>query len=136
MTIQKVPIQPSPEKMATPVAHYSYGLRVKEGTPLFLAGIVSTDRMNMLVGKGDMKTQLEQILENIKVLLEEVEATLDNVVKITIYTVNIEKFIKTTHGIREKYFKENPPASTLVEVKRLANPEYLIEVEATAIIPK
>jgi enamine deaminase RidA (YjgF/YER057c/UK114 family) len=136
MNIRKFLIQPPLEKMAPPVAHYSYGFRVSDGIPLFLAGIVSTDRENRVVGKGDMRAQLTQILENIEILLEEAGGTLDDVVKITIYTVAVEDYLRTTRGLMKKYFKENPPASTLVEVKRLANPDFLIEIESIAFIPK
>jgi reactive intermediate/imine deaminase len=86
-----------------------------------------------VVGKGDIRAQTRQCIENLKHVLEAGGATLENVVKVTVYVTDMEH-LKAIHEVRAQYFKEKYPASTLVEVSRLTTQECMIEIEAIAIM--
>jgi len=120
----------NPEGMTQPTA-YSHVVRF--GDLLFLAGQVSTDSEGSVIGEGDMASQVRQVLENMKKVLNSQGADFSNVVKITIYTTDIDAYIQTG-DIRREYWGEIAPASTLVQIERLARPIFLVEIEATAII--
>ena len=100
---------------------------------IFVSGQVPRDREGNLVGKGDMAKQIEQVGENIKACLEAAGATLDDLVKITSFTTDIDEFFRNA-ATRNRYFGAALPASTAVEVRRLADPDWMIEIEATAIV--
>ncbi len=121
------------EKLRRPHAIYSHAVKVKAGSFLFTKGTTARDRHGNLVGKGDIKAQTRQIFENIKVILEEAGGTLDNIIKLTTFVTDISKF-QEIHEVRAEYFKHDFPASTMVEVRRLAHDELLIEIEAVAAL--
>ena len=91
------------------------------------------DKNGNVVEKGDMAAQIERVGENIKLCLEASGATLDDLVKITSFTTDIDEFFKHA-AVRNRYFGKALPASTAVEVRRLAHPDWMIEIEATAIV--
>jgi len=122
-----------PKGVPKPISSYSQGVKVKGGHFLFLSGQVPDDAEGNLVGKGDIRAQTRQVFENLKALLEEGEGSLENVVKLTVFLRNIEDY-KAFAEIRSQYLKEDFPASTLVAVKDLVNRDWLVEVEAIAII--
>jgi 2-iminobutanoate/2-iminopropanoate deaminase len=84
------------------------------------------------VGKGDMRTQIRQTGENIKAALAAAGATLDDIVKTNTYVTDIEEFFKHT-DVRREYFGALP-TSTTVEVRRLAHPDLLVEIEVVAMV--
>jgi enamine deaminase RidA (YjgF/YER057c/UK114 family) len=79
-----------------------------------------------------MRAQIIQVGENIKACLEAVGATLEDVVKTTTYVTDIEEYFKHSDA-RLRYFGSAIPTSTTVEVRRLAAPEYMVEIEAFAV---
>ena len=81
---------------------------------IYVSGQVPRDRDGNVVGKGDMAAQIERVGENIKICLEEAGATLDDVVKITSYTTDIDEFFRHA-ATRNRYFGSAMPASTAVE---------------------
>ena len=85
-----------------------------------------------MVGKGDLKAQTRQVFENLKAALAASGATLDDVVKITIFMTDASQ-VQTVREVRDTYFTKQPPASTAVEVARLVRPELMIEIEAVAV---
>ena len=107
---------------------------VKAGQLVFASGQVARNAQGQTVGKGDIEVQTRQTLENVKAVLEAGGATMDDVVKVTIFVTNIKDHFDQTHKVRAEFWKKDYPASTLVEVKALANPDLLIEIEATAVI--
>jgi reactive intermediate/imine deaminase len=121
----------NPQGMSQPT---TYSHVVRAGNLLFIAGQVSTDSAGQLVGAGDMRAQVKQVLENLKRALASQGADFSHVAKINTFTTDIEAFL-TAREVREEYFKGHPPASTLVEIKRLARPEFLVEIEAIALLP-
>lgn len=110
---------------------YSHVVVVEGRRTIFISGQVPRDRHGNAVGKGDMRAQLRQVGENIKAGLEAAGATLSDVVKITTYVTDIEEFFKHV-DVRMEYFAALP-ASTTVEVRKLAHPDFMVEVEAIAI---
>jgi reactive intermediate/imine deaminase len=124
----------NPLQVARPFrGYYSNCVRVSAGPLLFIAGQVAWDREGKLVGKGDVKKQAAQALENIRVILEANGATMDDVVKVTVYVTDM-KYLDDITEVRMKYFPKDGPASVLVEVSRLVQPDLLIEIEAVAAV--
>jgi enamine deaminase RidA (YjgF/YER057c/UK114 family) len=125
-----------PETLSTRVVDghvlYSHVVVVEGKRTLFISGQLARDRHGNAVGKGDMRAQLRQVGENIKAALEAAGATLDHLVKTTTYVTDIEAYFKHV-DIRMEYFRALP-TSTTVEVRRLAHPDFLVEVEAIAVV--
>ena len=127
-TIQRI----NPPGLSTPA---TYSHIVKAGNTLYIAGQVGADAQGKVVGPG-MAQQLEQVLKNLQTALKSQGADFANVVKITIYTTDVDAFrAPDAAAIRAKYFGKTVPASTLVGVTRLASPDYKVEIEATAVLP-
>jgi 2-iminobutanoate/2-iminopropanoate deaminase len=126
-----------PEALAKRVVggHVLYShVVVAEGKRLiFIAGQLARDREGNVVGKGDMRAQMRQVGENIKTALQAAGASLSDLVKTTTYVTDIEEFFNHV-DVRMEYFGAALPTSTTVEVRRLAHPDFLVEVEAMAII--
>ena len=110
-----------------------YSQAVKSNELLFISGQVGLDRKGHLVGR-DIATQTDQVMKNIKAVLYSAGCTFDDVIKISIFLVNLEDRPKF-HEVRKRYFTNGQPASTLLVVKSLANKDYLVEVEAIAQLP-
>jgi len=106
------------------------------GKTIHISGQVGIDAKGELVGRGDLQRQTEQAFENIKLALAAAGATFEHVVKSTIFVVNFKpEMLPVIREVRGRYFsREHPPASTLVGVTALAGPEWLIEIEATAVM--
>jgi enamine deaminase RidA (YjgF/YER057c/UK114 family) len=100
---------------------------------IFISGQVPRDKAGNVIGKNDMAKQIEQVGENIKACLKAAGATLEDVVKITSFTTDIDEFFRHA-AVRNRYFGSAMPASTTIEVRRLADPEWMIEIDATAIV--
>ena len=121
------------EDLGKPLGVYSHAVRVEGDELLFISGITARDKNGNIVGKGDMKLQTQQVLENMKTILSLAGATFDNVVKVTVFVTDLSRF-KDIHEVRAKYFKKDYPASTLVQVSRLVHEDMLIEIEAIAVL--
>ena len=117
---------------------YSQVVKVNGGTMIFTSGIVADDVHGTIIGKGDLKAQVKQAFENLKIVLDAAGAEFKDVVKMTYYVVNYKPDqIPMIREVRANYLPtENPPASTLVGVAALFNPDVLIEIEAVAVIRK
>jgi 2-iminobutanoate/2-iminopropanoate deaminase len=113
---------------------YSQGVKVTgAGTILFLAGQVAYDKTGSVKHRGDFKEQAREVFAAVKALVEAGGGTLDNVVKINSYVTDA-RYRPEFREVREEFFGAKGPASTMVEVSALAHPDYLIEVEAIAVI--
>jgi enamine deaminase RidA (YjgF/YER057c/UK114 family) len=125
-----------PETLSTRVVDghvlYSHVVVVEGKRTIFISGQLARDRHGNAVGKGDMRAQLRQVGENIRAALEAAGATLDHLVKTTTYVTDIEAYFKHV-DVRMEYFRALP-TSTTVEVRRLAHPDFLVEVEAIAVV--
>lgn len=99
-------------------------------------GHVANYSSGSLVGRGDFAAQTEQVFKNIKAALASVGATYEHVAKLTIFVVDISQ-LPVLRKIRDQYVNvANPPASSLVQVKGLVRDEFLIEIEAVAVVPE
>ena len=121
----------NPEGMTQPTA---YSHLVMYDKLMFIAGQVALDGEGNVVGEGDMGSQLRQVFENMKTVLASKGADFSNIVKINIFTTDIDA-LRQSFGIRSEYFGEHAPASTLVQIERLARPVFMVEIEAIAIAP-
>ena len=115
----------------TPANPYSLATRV--GNQLYISGQVAVDSEGHLVGKGDIEAQARQVMENIKALMQAVGGSLDDVVTTTTYVTSMKDFARAV-PIRREYFGDPYPASTVVEISRLVDPDWLIEIEAIAVL--
>jgi 2-iminobutanoate/2-iminopropanoate deaminase len=111
---------------------YSHVVVVEGKRMIFIAGQLARDRQGNVVGKGNMRAQIRQVGENIKAALEAAGASLSDLVKTTTFVTDIEEFFKHV-DVRMEFFAAALPTSTTVEVRRLAHPDFLIEIEALAI---
>ncbi|NQU13000.1 MAG: RidA family protein [Desulfobacteraceae bacterium] len=119
-----------PPSISVPAAPYVPG--TKRGSLVFTAGQVALDREGNLVGKDDVKAQTRQVLENLKAVLEEGGATLADVMKTTVFLADIGYFAEMNE-VYSEFFGNQKPARSTVEA-RLAIPEFLVEIEAIAVI--
>ena len=116
---------------------FSQVTTVIEGKLIFVSGQVSWDDKGKVMFPGDLRAQTRQTFENMKIALAAAGASIDNVLKFTIYVVNLdrEKW-KIVGEERAKYINsEKAPASTMVGVPALVLEDLLIEIEAVAVIP-
>src|SRR5262245_45031449 len=102
---------------------------------IYIAGQVALDRDGNLVGANDMKAQSEQVFKNLEAALTAAGAKFSDVVKMNTYATDLAQ-IQGYRDVRARYFGDTSPASTLVQVVRLARPEFLLEVEVIAAVPE
>ena len=126
MSIDRIlPEGVSPHPMFTPV--------VKAGPTVYIAGQVARDADGNLVGKGDISLQAEQVFRNVEAALAAAGAGFQHLVRITIYLTDA-RFREPFNLVQRRVLLENLPASTMVIVAGLAQPDYLVEVDAVAYL--
>ena len=121
----RVPGQPEP------ISHYTDAVRA--GTLLFVSGCVPVDADGRLV-RGDVVAQARQVFANVGAVLEAGGASFADVVKVTVYLIDIDDRARI-NPVRVEFFGTTRPASTLVEVSALAIPGAKLEVDAVALVP-
>jgi enamine deaminase RidA (YjgF/YER057c/UK114 family) len=112
---------------------YAPVVTVRGGTTVYVSGLVSRDKQGNVIGKGDMAAQIRQVGENLRLSLEAVGATLKDVVRTCTYVTDIDEVFKQV-DMRQKYFGEGLPTSSTIGVSRLSHPDFMVEVEAFAVI--
>jgi 2-iminobutanoate/2-iminopropanoate deaminase len=120
------------EGLADPISHYTDA--VIAGELLFVSGLVAVDRHGVLVGGDDVVAQTRQVFANLRDVLAEAGCRFEDVVKVTVYLTDVDDRPKI-NPVRQEVFGDSRPASTLVEVSRLAVPGARVEIEAVALIP-
>jgi len=101
---------------------------------IYISGLVGNDATGKVVGPGDMHAQAKQVFENIRLALAAAGGTFKDVVKLNFYVTDMSR-ADEVRSVRAQYINADaPPASTLVEVSKLAAPEYMVEIEAVAAI--
>jgi enamine deaminase RidA (YjgF/YER057c/UK114 family) len=126
----------NPKQLSTP-RFYTHAVTVQgEARIVYVAGQVSYDRAGVVFGKGDMRAQCEQVFKNLTHALRAAGAGWDDVVKMNGYMVGMHhEAVDIYRGVRARYLRAGKlPASTLVGVDRLVEPDLLLEVEAVAAV--
>ena len=118
--------------LAEPLSHYTDAVRA--GRLLFVSGCVPVDGAGALVGGDDVVAQARQVFRNVGDVLAAAGASFRDVVKITVFLTDIDDRA-AVNPVRREVFGDARPASTLVEVSRLAVPGAKLEVEAVAVLP-
>jgi 2-iminobutanoate/2-iminopropanoate deaminase len=118
---------------AKPVGHYKMATRMEGGRLLYIAGQVARDAEGNVLAPGDVRTQARQVFQNLRQVLQAAGGDLEDLPKITTYITKIEDFPAVAEE-RRQFFPGELPASTLIVVTSLAQPELLIEVEGMAVI--
>ena len=122
-------------KLRAPSGHFSQAIAVEaKGTMVFLSGMTARRADGTIAGVGDIEAQTRQVCENLKSAVEAAGGSLDDVCRVDVYVRNMEHF-EAIHKVRREYFKAPAPASTMVEVTKMVHPDYLIEVNAIAVLP-
>jgi 2-iminobutanoate/2-iminopropanoate deaminase len=117
---------------AEPISHYTDAVRA--GELLFVSGCVPVDGEGRLVGGDDVVAQARHVFANVGAVLGAAGATFADVVKVTVYLIDIADRA-AINPVRQEVFGETRPASTLVEVSALAIPGAKLEVDAVALVP-
>jgi 2-iminobutanoate/2-iminopropanoate deaminase len=126
-----------PAAINTRTAHgralYSHVV-VAEGRRLvFVSGQLARDPQGNVVGRGDMRAQVRQVAENVRAALAAAGAQSSDLVMTTTFVTDIDEFFKHV-DVRTELFGEEPPTSTTVEVRRLSHPDFMVEMNAVAVI--
>jgi enamine deaminase RidA (YjgF/YER057c/UK114 family) len=127
----------NPPSLSTPTGYTHVVTIAGGGKLIYLSGQVSLDKTGAIVGKGDFAAQARQVHDNLLAALAAAGAKPADVVKINTYVVNYKADHRAIlREIRGPIFgKDNPPASTLVGVQALALDDFMLEVEAVAVVP-
>lgn len=115
-----------------PVRGYSQAVRFS-GDVIVVSGQVPLDPQGRLVGAGDPKAQMLQVFENLRIALAAAGAGMEHVIKLTVYLTDLAD-LAAFRQVRDEYVSlDTPPASSLVQVKGLIDPNFCVEIEALAV---
>jgi reactive intermediate/imine deaminase len=120
------------EGLAAPLSHYTDAVRF--GDILFVSGLTAHNGEGKLVSGADAAAQTRQILANLKLVLDVAGATMADVLKVTVFLTDINDRA-AINPVRQEFFGAAKPASTLIEVSKLALPEMKVEIEAVVGLP-
>lgn len=129
----------NPPSLMKPVG-YSHGYEVKSGRILFIAGQVAKDGAGHVVGRGDLVAQFRQVCENLRTVLATAGGQLTDVVKLTLYVLDVDEYKtrgREIGGVYREYFGRHFPAMTLVGARDLydAADGCRLEIEGMAVLP-
>jgi reactive intermediate/imine deaminase len=126
--------QVTTSQVREPMGHFSQAIAIEaKGKLVFISGMTARRPDGSIAGIGDVEAQTRQVCENLKSAVEAAGGTMEDICRVDVYVRNIEHFDKI-HKVRREYFKAPAPASTMVEVTKMVSPEYLIEINAIAVI--
>src|SRR6266849_340800 len=121
-------------KIRQPSGHFSHATMIEaRGRLVFISGMTSRRADGSIAGVGDIEVQTRQVCDNIKAAVEAAGGTMDDICRVDVYVRNMEHF-EAIHKVRREYFKPPLPASTMVEVTKMVSPDYLIEINAIAVV--
>ena len=113
---------------------YTQVVTATGSTQIFLAGIVPFDQNQNIIGIGNMQVQVIQVLQNIKCALTSASASIADVVRINVLTTDVDLYIQEGAPEVINFFDKTKPVSTTYQVSRLVHPDWMVEIEATAIV--
>ena len=125
----------NPQSIAQPLSNYSHVVRLEivDTAMIYVAGQIALDPQEKLVGENDIGAQTEFVFKQIETILKEEGASLGDVVKANIYVTDMSHYDEVA-TVRNRYFAVDPPATTFVEVSKLAREGLLVEIEVQAAI--
>src|SRR5436190_23696894 len=127
--------QISSDRIRQPSGHFSQATVVEaRGRLVFISGMTSRRADGSVAGIGDIEAQTRQVCENLKAAVETAGGSMDDICRVDVYIRNMEQFA-AIHKVRREYFRQPLPASTMVEIVKMTHPDYLIEINAIAVIP-
>ncbi|GGM23772.1 MULTISPECIES: RidA family protein [Micromonospora] len=119
--------------LAPPNGHFAQATVAGPGRLVFVSGMTARTADGGIAGIGDVEEQTHQVCRNLDAAVRAAGGTLDDVARVDVYVRDIGHF-DTIHRVRRQYFTGPPPASTMVEVSRFVHPDYLIEINAIAVL--
>jgi len=122
------------DKLLDPGSHYSQAVAVPmKGVMVFVSGMTARRADGTIAGIGDIEEQTRQVCENLRHALEAAGGTMADVCRVEVFLRNIGDS-ERVNKVRRQLFGSPPPASTVVEVSKLASPEFLVAISAIAVI--
>jgi reactive intermediate/imine deaminase len=120
--------------LAVPNGHFAQATQARaEGRLVFISGMTARNATGGVTGVGDVSAQTHQVCQNLQAAVEAAGGTLDDIARVDVYVRNMEDF-DAIHEVRRQYFTGVAPASTMVEVSKFVNKDYLIEINAIAVL--
>ena len=127
-------VQIRSDKLRQPSGVFSHATAIEaKGRLVFISGMTARQLDGSMAGVGDIEVQTRQVCENLKAAVEAAGGTMDDICRVDVYVRNMEHFDQI-HKVRREYFKPPAPASTMVEIVKMTSPDYLIEINAIAVI--
>ncbi len=122
------------DRIRKPTGVFSHATVIEaKGRLVFISGMTARRPDGSIAGIGDITEQTRQVCENVKSAVEAAGGTMDDICRVDVYVRNMEHF-KEIHAVRQQYFKPPLPASTMVEITKMTSPDYLIEINAIAVV--
>jgi len=120
-------------EQAKPVANYQMATRQDSGRLVYISGQVAWDAEGNTVGRGDIRAQARQVFQNLRQVLQEAGGDLSDLLKMTTYVTRLDDYPAVVE-VRQEFFPDGLPASTLIVVESLFHADWLLEVEGMAAI--
>lgn len=124
----------NPPALAKPAGHFSHGVAVEAGRTLYVAGQTPVDEQGNVICKGDPERQARQCYRNIQAVVEQAGGRLAHTAKIQVFVTDLA-YRNAVGRVRKEFFPNDPPASTFLVVSSLADPDFLVEIEAVVPLP-
>ena len=123
----------NPESVPKPMGPYSQGIMTSSTNIVFISGQVAEDENGQLIGKGDAEQQARRAFQNLASVLKKAGGDLENIVKLTVILTNRDYYPSVTK-VRKELFSKSFPTATSFIVSGLAKQEWLVEIEAIAVL--
>ena len=121
-------------RIGAPSGHFAHANAIEaRGRLVFISGMTSKAADGTVVGVGDIEAQTRQMCENVRAAIEAAGGTMADICRVDVYVKDMDGF-NIIHNVRRAYFSDPPPASTMVAVSGFTHPDYLIEMNAIAVI--
>jgi 2-iminobutanoate/2-iminopropanoate deaminase len=126
--------QISTDRIGKPSGHFSQAIAADaRGRLVFISGMTSKRADGAVAGVGDIEAQTRQTCENVKAAVEAAGGTMADICRVDVFVKSMADF-DVIHEVRRQYFPDPPPASTMVQITGFTHPDYLIEMNAIAVV--